>query len=192
MTVLLLTTQASIFMTEIDSEQVAWFCLKSQPKHEHIAAAHLRKMAEVEVFSPRLRFQRATTRGARWFVESMFPGYLFARFNFEERYREVRSAMGVSMILQFGNQYATLSPSVIDSLRQRTNAEQVAVIESTIKEGDTVTIVEGALRGLEAVVMQFLSGRERVRLLLDFLGREIHAEVRVPDVLPVRRHPLAE
>jgi transcriptional antiterminator RfaH len=179
-------------MTATDADQVGWFCLKSQPKHEHIAAAHLRKMADVEVFSPRLRFQRATTRGARWFVESMFPGYLFARFNFQERFREVRSAMGVTMILQFGNEYAKLSPSIIEGLRQQTNAEHIAVIESTFKEGDTVKIVEGALRGLEAVVMQFLSGHERVRLLLDFLGRDIQAEVRVPAVLPIRRHPLAE
>ncbi len=179
-------------MIETESDPVGWYCLKSQPKHEHIAAAHLRKMAGIEVFSPRLRFQRPTSRGARWFVESMFPGYLFARFHFTERYREVRSAMGISRILQFGNQFARISPSVIDALRDRTNEEQIAVVESTIKEGDRVTIVQGALRGLEAVVTQFLSGKERVRLPLDFLGREIHADVRMPAVLPIRRHPLAQ
>jgi transcriptional antiterminator RfaH len=173
-------------------EENDWFCLKSQPKHEHIAAAHLRQIPELEVFSPRLRFQRNTVRGVKWFVESMFPGYLFARFNLDQRFKEVRSAAGVSSILKFGQFYAKIDPLVIDALRQRTNAEQVVVIESTLKPGDMVTIVEGSLRGLNAVVTQILSGRERVRVLLDFLGRQIHAEVAKPAVLPAKRHPLAE
>jgi transcriptional antiterminator RfaH len=98
----------------------------------------------------------------------------------------------VSSILKFGQFYAKIDPLVIDALRQRTNAEQVVVIESTLKPGDVVTIVEGSLRGLNAVVTQILSGRERVRVLLDFLGRQIHAEMGKPAVLPAKRHPLAE
>lgn len=179
-------------MNENSSGEIDWFCLKSQPKHEHIAAAHLRRIPGLEVFSPRLRFQRNTVRGVIWFVEAMFPGYLFARFNLDQRFREVRSTTGVSSILKFGQFYAKLDPLVIDALRERTNAEQVVVIESTLKPGDVVTIVEGSLRGLSAVVTQILSGRERVRILLDFLGRQIHAEVGKPAVLPAKRHPLAE
>jgi len=180
-----------VVTTEGAAEEVGWFCLKSRPKHEHIAAAHLRQMQEVEVFSPRLRFQRDTIRGVKWFEESMFPGYLFARFHFGERFKEVRYAMGISKILQFGDKYAKLDPAIIEALRQRTNPDHVAVIESAIKQGDTVTIVEGALRGLEAVVTQILSGRERVRVLLSFLGSEIHAECKATTVLPAKRHPLA-
>src|SRR5258707_3918560 len=57
-----------------------WFCLKTQPKREHLAAIMLRRQFSVECFSPRLRFRRMTRRGPVWFVEAMFPGYLFARF----------------------------------------------------------------------------------------------------------------
>lgn len=179
-------------MPQVVPEEIRWYCLKSQPKHEHIAAAHLRQIPEIEVFSPRLRFQRDTVRGVKWFEESLFPGYLFARFHFRERFKEVRYASGVSAILQFGQHYASIDPRVIDALRERTNPQQIAVIENAIKPGDHVTIVEGALRGLEAVVTEILSGRERVRVLLDFLGREVHAELNKPAVLPARRHPLTE
>ena len=172
-------------------DEVRWFCLKSQPKHEHIAAAHLRQMTGVEVFCPRLRFKRGTVRGPRWFEEAMFPGYLFSRFHFASRHKEVRYAMGITNIVRFGTLYASVEDGVIEGLRLQTNGEQIAVLEPEVKEGDTVKIVEGALRGLEAVVTSVLSGRERVRVLLNFLGREIHAEVSRPGVLPAKRHPLA-
>ena len=70
--------------SEISREQPIdwWFCLRAQPKREHIAAACLRQNSEVEVFCPRVRFRKHTNRGPVWFVESMFPGYLFARFDY--------------------------------------------------------------------------------------------------------------
>ncbi len=178
-------------MSPAAEDEINWYCVRSRPKHEHIATAHLRQMAGVEVFCPRLRFKRPTSRGARWFEEAMFPGYLFARFHFIERHKEVGHAMGVSGILRFGTKYAHLSEGAILSLRDRTNEIHVAIVESDVREGDPVTIVSGAMTGIEGVVTNVLSGRERVRVLLDFLGREMHAEVERAAVLPAKRHPLA-
>jgi transcriptional antiterminator RfaH len=173
-------------------EDPSWFCLKTQPKREHIAAAHLRRMQAVDVFSPRLRFKRATKLGLRWFEESMFPGYVFARFPFVQRYKEVQSAMGVSRILQFGGRYTAVSEPIIEALRAQSGPNEIAVIAHEIKEGDAVKVVDGTLGGLEAIVTQILSGRERVRILLEFLGREIHAEVNTDTILPANRHPLTK
>ncbi len=64
---------------QTESAERAWYCLRSQPKHEHIAAAHLRLLEGVTVFCPRIRFKRATRQGLVWVTEAMFPGYLFAR-----------------------------------------------------------------------------------------------------------------
>jgi transcriptional antiterminator RfaH len=173
------------------AEEFHWYCLKSQPKHEHIAAAHLRLVSDLQVYAPRIRFQRATSQGARWFEEAMFPGYLFARFQFSQRHREVRYAAGVSSILQFGDSYARVDECIIASLREQTNPEGVALVQSEIKEGQPVKVVNGALLGLEAVVTQVLTGRERIRILVNFFGRQMTAEVQRPRVLPAQRHPLA-
>lgn len=178
-------------MTPDPLDEIGWYCLRSRPKHEHIAAAHLRQMPEVEVFCPRLRFKKATRRGAVWFEEAMFPGYLFARFHFLQRYKEVTYANGISSILRFGGRFTAIGEEIIFGLRGKTNEMHIAIIESEVKEGDKVTIVAGAMTGIEGVVTQYLSGRERVRVLLEFLGREIHAEVGKGDVLPAKRHPLA-
>jgi len=60
---------------------LAWFCVRSQPKHEHIAAARLRESG-LEVFLPRIRFKKHSVRGPVWVTEALFPNYLFARFDF--------------------------------------------------------------------------------------------------------------
>jgi hypothetical protein len=43
-------------------------------KHEHIAAAHLRR-AGIEVLLPQIRFKKATARGPVWVTEVLFPNY---------------------------------------------------------------------------------------------------------------------
>src|SRR5260370_34982393 len=90
--------------SEISSDQSvdSWFCLRAQPKREHIAAACLRQISEVEVFCPRVRFRKSTKRGPVWFIESMFPGYLFARFDYGTLHRQIRERPGVSGFVQFG------------------------------------------------------------------------------------------
>src|SRR5712671_2857742 len=80
-----------------------WYCLRSQPKHEHIAAAHLRQFEGIEVFCPRVRIQRSTRRGLVWFTEALFPNYLFARFEMPAWCARVRSCPGVSGLVHFGN-----------------------------------------------------------------------------------------
>src|SRR5215207_5055911 len=91
-----------------DEDNLRWFCLKSQPKHEHLAAAGLRSMMAIEAFAPQLRFKKATRRGAVWFVEALFPGYLFARFNFRDNHRQVQHASGVVSIVRFGDEIACI------------------------------------------------------------------------------------
>lgn len=176
-------------MTE-QSKAPCWYCLKTQPKHEALVAARLRTMPAVEIYCPRVRLQRSTVRGLRWFVEAMFPGYLFARFAFGEYFREIRAVNGVSDVVHFGPHYATIQDGVVEELMRHTGADQMAVIQGDVVEGGTVQIAEGPLLGLSAIVTQVLPGRERIRILLNFLGNEIQAEVSKTSVLPETQHPL--
>ena len=50
----------------------AWYCVRTQPKHEHIAAASLGRNLGLEVFHPRLRLERATRRGQMRVIEPLF------------------------------------------------------------------------------------------------------------------------
>ncbi len=108
-----------------------WFCLRAEPKREHLAAAALRRRFGIECLSPRLRFRKLTQRGPVWFVEAMFPGYLFAKFVYSTQHRAVESSHGVRGILRFGQRLATLPEDTIIALQSKAGAEEVVTVDSS-------------------------------------------------------------
>jgi transcriptional antiterminator RfaH len=165
-----------------NSAAPAWFCLRSQPRHEHIAAAYLHKNAGLEIFLPRVRFRRATRRGKVWVTEALFPNYLFARFNWQTSLRHVLHARGVQTVVHFGDRWPTVAEETIEALRGLLT-EEIHTIPDKLEVGNLVRIISGPLQGLQAVVSQPLPSRERVAVLLDFLGRQTCVEVSVENVV---------
>lgn len=156
----------------------AWFCLRSQPKHEHIAAIHLRtRIDEIDVFCPRLRIRKQTRRGAVWFVEALFPGYLFARFNPADCIQTVKSTPGISAILRFGLLTPSISDDVIRDLRAEFDKNELHEVNQEFKAGDEVTIGAGPFLGLKASVIRVLPAAQRVQVLLEVLGRSTPVEL---------------
>jgi transcriptional antiterminator RfaH len=174
-----------------DVGEPAWYCLRSKTKHEHIAAAHLRLLEGVTVFCPRIRFKRVTRQGLVWVTEAMFPSYLFARFELAELHRQVEYAHGVRGIVRFADRYPTIEEGVLAQLRDHVGVKEVKELDYAPSQGDNVRIAEGAFAGLEAVVTQILPAKERVKVLMDFLGRKMEAEVECSSLLRQVAHPLA-
>ncbi|HEU0207845.1 MAG TPA: transcription termination/antitermination NusG family protein [Candidatus Udaeobacter sp.] len=160
-----------------------WFCLRAQPKREHLAAIGLRRQLNVPCYAPRLRYRKMTRRGAVWFVEAMFPGYLFAQFVYTDQNRRVGHSPGIQGIVQFGDDLATVDCGLITSLQQTSDAEEIVTIDPEIQVGQEVRITTGPFQGLEALVTRLIPAKERIRVLLSFLGRSVETEVALPQVL---------
>ncbi|TAN36495.1 MAG: hypothetical protein EPN23_08380 [Verrucomicrobia bacterium] len=168
----------------------AWYCVRSKVKQEHVAAGSLRQVPGVEVFAPRLRFRRPTRRGPVWFVEALFPGYLFARFDWERQVKAVQYAHGAMGVVQFGSKPAVVPDAVVNELRREVGEQELRVVVREVGVGDEVQVTAGPLAGLLVVVQQLLPARERVKVLLDFLGRRVEAEVAVTELTTEWKHPL--
>lgn len=147
-----------------------WYCARAQPKHEHIAAAHLQRALGLEVFCPRIRFQRSTRRGLVWFVEALFPGYFFARFNLSEHRAQVLYTPGVMQIVHFGDHFPRIETAAIRDLQQLIGGAEPKVVPHHISAGDEVEVVAGPFRGQAGLILQVMPARERVKVLLEFLG----------------------
>src|SRR5712664_1504893 len=116
--------------------QLAWACIRTHPKHEHIAAAQLSYVSGVEVFNPQLRLERQTRRGRMRTTESLFVNYLFARFVIETTLERVRYTPSVKTVLQFGERIATIPDVVIEELRQTLLENAETIFTDAPLEGD--------------------------------------------------------
>jgi transcriptional antiterminator RfaH len=166
---------ASIDQTSSGSE--GWFCVRTHPKHEHIAAAQLRIEPDIEVFLPRIRYRRSTRCGLAWVTEALFKDYVFARFDLGIALRRVQSSRAVRGVVHFGHRWPTVPDAAIAELQKAMGGEDMRVVEDTLQPGDTVQIASGAMHGLQAVVTRVMPAKQRVAVLLDFLGRQTAVEL---------------
>jgi transcriptional antiterminator RfaH len=157
--------------------EAAWYCARTQPKHEHIAARDLSARLGLEVFNPRLRIERATRRGVVKLVEPLFPCYLFVRCHLADQVEHVRYATGISSLVHFGPKIPTVPDSVVEELRQCFEAQEPMAVRDPLQIGSEVTVAEGSLLGSQGIVVRVMPARQRVQVLLDFLGRTTLAEV---------------
>lgn len=163
-----------------------WFCVRSRPKSEHIAARNLQQFAHLdEVFCPRIRYEKATRRGRVWFVEALFPGYFFARFDLAEDLRTVNATSGVTGVLHFAEFYPQIHDDYIQELRGEFPEEEnaIRIVCQRIEPGDEIVVTEGAMKGLKTIVTRLVGAGERVAVLLEWLGQEREAEVSLRSVM---------
>ena len=139
----------------------------------------------IEVCLPRIRFRRATRKGRVWVTEALFPNYLFARFDWHGSLRRVLHARGVRTVVHFGNRWPTIAGETISELQRLASDKEVHTIPDELEEGQNVEIVGGPFHGLAAVVTRPLPSRQRVAVLLDFLGRQTAVEVSLENVQSV-------
>jgi transcriptional antiterminator RfaH len=158
-------------------ESPAWYCARTKPKHEHIAAANLRKNLNLEVFHPRLRIERATRRGVMRVSEPLFPCYIFFRCIIDEKLGEIQRTNGVNTVVHFARRIPKIADAVIEELKECFEGEETMTVEDRLSPGDEVVVVDGAFRGMRAFVLRVMPARRRVQVLLDVLGRPTPAEV---------------
>lgn len=159
-----------------------WYCLRTQTKREHIASSILATVEEVEVFCPRISQVKKTRAGKKRFVEAMFPGYLFAKFNYVEKYRQVMHSQAVIHIVEHGGR-RVVPEGVINELRQSLPEGVIVAPDPSLEAGAKIEFVSGSLKGLNAKVLAQLSSGLRVQVLLDILGREIQIEADASDIM---------
>ena len=172
-------------------EPINWYCARTKPKHEHIAAANLRKNLGVEVFLPRLMMEKATQRGPVRTIEPLFPCYLFVHCIIEERLNDIKHSNGISSLVHFGDRIPKIDDVIIEELQECFQDEEPMLIEKHLKPGDEVSVAEGAFAGMGAYVLRNLPARRRVQILLDILGRPTPVEVDRASVV-LARNSLAE
>lgn len=166
-------------MLLIDQTEPGWYCFTALPKREHIAATLLGKEAGLRCFCPRIAYDKKTQRGKVRFVECLFPGYLFVHADLREQFRRILATSGIRNVVNFGGRIPRIPDAFIDDLHTRFNLQEMQEIHAPILQaGSKVVLTEGPFKDVEAIISGEVDALNRVKLLLEFLGRQI--ELRVP------------
>ncbi|MGB0333981.1 MAG: transcription termination/antitermination protein NusG [Opitutales bacterium] len=165
-----------------ETEAPQWFCLRTQTKREHIAAAILDRLEAVDVFCPRISQVKKTRTGKKRFVEALFPGYIFAKFHYFTHSRQVVHSQGITGMVELGDR-RVIPESVIDELKASIPVGILEAPDLSVVEGAEIEFVAGSLKGLNGKVLAQLPAKNRIQILLEFLGREITVEANPDDVL---------
>ena len=145
-----------------------WYALYTKPHKEHQVNAQLQGEG-IETYLPTV--QRKVKRQDRSDRVVYFPCYLFARLDFSVTPRSTIAWLpGVRRIVCAGDKPVVVADEIVALIRRRLKDVE-AVSYGGLKKGDSVRITSGPLRDLEAVFDEPLSSANRVRILLDVMGR---------------------
>ena len=142
--------------------------VRSKPRREEFAQGQLIRRG-VETFLPRIA-ERVRSRSEP-VVGPLFPGYLFARVDLETQFTSVTWTPGVHSMVAFGDVPAPVESGVVDFLQRRCGGHGLIVATPRFDPGDHVRVVGGPLSGLHGIVQERVSGRDRVRVLMELLRR---------------------
>ena len=143
-----------------------WFLLRTKPHKERWVRDQLRGSLD-EVFLPLLK-----TRTPQWgkmapAIVPLFPCYLFARFDLKAKYFDIKYTPGVQGLVSAGHEPLAVPPSIIDEIRLRGIDGVIELTMPRHDPGEKIRVVDGPFRGFEAVFERYLTGSERVAILLE-------------------------
>jgi len=116
--------------------------------------------------------------GKRRTVERrVFPGYILVNMILsEESWYVVRNTPGVTGFVGMGNNPTPLRPEEVAQIVKRMEAEAPR-IKVTFRSGERVRIVDGPFNDFRGTVAEIDMERAKVRVMVNFFGRETPVEL---------------
>ena len=171
-------------------QELRWYVLRSKPWKE-AALTKFARSAGHEVYYPSSPVNPVNPRARK--IVPYFPGYIFVRSHLGKAGRSVFHWMPFSQgLVRVGGEPAPVSDLIMRSIMTRV-AETWQSKGLEVKEfgpGDRVIIREGMFEGYRGIFDQYLTGSERVRVLLEMLNARfvpLEIDVRLVEKLSRQR-----
>ncbi len=160
----------------------SWYLIYCKPQQERIARDNLERQGYV-VYLPLAPVRRRRKGRTMRIVDPIFPRYLFIYLSDQtDDWGPIRSTIGVSALVRFGQIPAKIPDNLIQGLRAREDSDGIQEIpEQGFKPGDKVRIAEGIMEGFEAIFQSHKS-HERVILLLKIAENTAKIEIEVHQI----------
>lgn len=152
---------------EIGNEIPQWYVVHTNPKQEERADSNLRAWG-VETLHPKLQTRRFNefTGAPTVTTKSLFPRYIFAKFNAAKQLAKISFTRGVQYVVSFGGQPVSIDEGIIQIVKERVDQSGFVHLGEELKQGDRVVIKAGPLREFEGIFERKLKDNERISVLL--------------------------
>jgi transcriptional antiterminator RfaH len=161
---------------------LGWYVLLTEPRAEYLAAEELARDG-FEVFLPRVK---VTETRLGHTDTPLFPGYIFLRSLVEDGgWPTFKKIHRIVKLVAFGEGTPTVPHEVIQELKRR--LEEVndgGGLWRNFRSGDRVKVVTKALELLGEIVEEPKAHRSHTKVLLEFMGRRVPAQVAWENLRP--------
>ena len=162
-----------------------WYAVRTKPQSEYLAAKVLGGQ-NFEVFlplvgSPKPRTGRQDT--------PLFPGYLFLRYDVDRQdWPSLTQLPGILGWVRFNGIVPAVPDDVVELVAERVQAiNSGGGLWTRFRRGERVHVLSGKMEGLAEVIEEPRSPEDRVQVLLDFMGRQVPAQVPWLNLRPIER-----
>jgi transcription antitermination factor NusG len=156
------------------SPQLPWYCVRTKPKHESIAAAAL-KAKGYEQYLPLYRSRRRRSDRVINLEVPQFPGYVFCRFEVSRRL-PVLTTPGVISIVGFGEGPTPIAESEIEAIQVVLRSGLAGEPCAFLHKGQRIRVNRGSLEGLEGFLLRKKS-EWRMVISITMLQRSVSIEI---------------
>jgi len=151
-----------------------WFALRVRPRHERTTALALRGKG-FEEFLPQHMVRRRWSDRIKEVEEPFFPGYVFCRFNPENRL-PVLITPGVVSVVGLGKIPAPVEDDEISALQSVVKAGCRTQTWPFLSVGQMVRIEAGPLTGIEGLLVA-VKNQSRLLVSVTLLQRSVAVEI---------------
>jgi transcriptional antiterminator RfaH len=149
-----------------------WYLVHTKIRQEKTAIENLERQGYT-CFLPMIRAEKLQ-RGSLVIVEeALFPRYLFIQLSTgleTQSWAPIRSTLGVSRLVTFGQKPARIDKELVDDLRVRSASTEVHLRQ--FEKGQAVVVTQGPFVGVDAVY-QMTDGEGRAMVLLTILSKQV-------------------
>jgi len=166
---------------------IRWYVLRSKLHKESFLYDQL-CLREIEAYYPYLRVKPVNPRSRN--IKPYFPGYLFVHVDLDKvGLPNLQWLPGGSGLVKYGIEPAFIPDVVLHAIRRKVDQINLSVDVNlnNIKPGDPIEIKSGHFTGYHGIFDAYLSGNDRVRILLKMLqDREVCVELSGDQIEPTR------
>ena len=177
------------------NEEAKWYVIHTYSGYENKVATNLEKIVENRklehlIQGMKIPFETVIeTSGedsgkkkTKEVERKLFPSYVLVKMIMtDESWHVVRNIRGVTAFVGPGSKPIPLTDDEV----QKFEIDPVTVTEISFGVGDSVKIIEGALKDSIGIVEEISSDKKRIKLMISMFGRQTSIEIESSSVTPI-------